>query len=188
MDPMNEVRWKLYAETVRTWLPLLISVCAISMTIYQAYNTRRHTRLSVQPRLSWTVNLAGNGGISYSLTNDGFGPAVLRSLDLKLDGEVVGPDGPATCDEIDRRLGRDGDAYDDLCQPLRACHFGIYARPGGRAQLARVRQRGRSPTAKIGRIRTNADDERADAALHHRAHSPRRWFDDHHRVHRYAAP
>jgi hypothetical protein len=115
MDPGNEVRWKLYAETVRTWLPIVISVCAISLTIFQAYSTRRHTRLSVQPRLDWTVNLGPDGGIAYSLVNDGFGPAILQSLNLELDGEVVGPDGPATCAEIDRRLGREGEAWDTAC-------------------------------------------------------------------------
>jgi hypothetical protein len=115
MDPLNDVRWKLYAEALRTWLPLVISVCAISLTIYQAYNTRRHTRLSVQPRLDWTVQLGPDGGIAYSLVNDGFGPAILRELNVKLDGEVVGPDGPATCAEIDRRLGREGDAWDTAC-------------------------------------------------------------------------
>ena len=67
MDPGNEVRWKLYAEAVRTWLPLVISACAISLTIYQAYNTRRHTRLSVQPRLDWTIDVTPDGGIAYSL-------------------------------------------------------------------------------------------------------------------------
>jgi hypothetical protein len=115
MEPGNEVRWRLVAEAVRTWLPLIISTCAISLTIYQAYNTRRHTRLSVQPRLDWTVNLQGDGGIAYSLTNDGFGPAILKQLNVKLDGEVVGPDGPATCAAIDRRLGREGDAWDTGC-------------------------------------------------------------------------
>jgi hypothetical protein len=115
MNPGNEVRWKLVAEAVRTWLPIVISVCAISLTIFQAYTARRHTRLSVQPRLDWTVNLGPDGGIAYSLVNDGFGPAILRSLDLELDGEVVGPDGPATCAEIDRRLGREGDAWDTRC-------------------------------------------------------------------------
>ena len=115
MDPGNEVRWKLYAEAVRTWLPLVISACVISLTIYQSYNTRRHTRLSVQPRLDWTIDVTPDGGITYSLLNNGFGPAILRSLNLRLDGEVVGPDGPATCGEIDRRLGRGGDAWDTGC-------------------------------------------------------------------------
>jgi len=115
MDPRNEVRWKLYAEGVRTWLPLVISVCAISLTIYQAYNTRRHTRLSVQPRLDWSVEIDGDGQVTYGLVNNGFGPALLTELTLLVDGAPVGPDGPATCAEIDRLLGREGDAWDTNC-------------------------------------------------------------------------
>lgn len=109
------VRWKLFAEAVRAWLPIVVSLCAISLTVFQAYSTRRHTRLSVQPRLDWTVNLGPDGGIAYRLANVGFGPAILRELQLELDGEVVGSDGPATCAEVDRRLGREGDAWDTAC-------------------------------------------------------------------------
>ena len=76
MDPGNEVRWRLYAEAVRTWLPIIISLCAISLTIYQAYTTRRHTRLSVQPRLGWR-SIDDRRRDTYSLVNDGFGPAIL---------------------------------------------------------------------------------------------------------------
>jgi hypothetical protein len=115
MDPGNEVRWKLYAEAVRSWLPVVISLCAISLTIYQAYNTRRHTRLSVQPRLDWSVTVDDGGAVTYGLVNNGFGPALLTELTLLLDGEPVGPDGPATCAELDRRLGREGDAWSTAC-------------------------------------------------------------------------
>ena len=115
MDAGGGVRWKLLAEAVRAWLPIVVSVCAISLTIFQAYSTRRHARLSVQPRLDWTVNLGPDGGIAYRLVNVGFGPAILQELQLALDGEVVGSDGPATCAEVDRRLGREGDAWDTAC-------------------------------------------------------------------------
>jgi hypothetical protein len=30
------VRWKLWAEAFRAWFPIVISVCAISLTIFQA--------------------------------------------------------------------------------------------------------------------------------------------------------
>ena len=115
MDPGNEVRWRLYAEAVRSWLPIIISLCAISMTIYQVSATRRHTRLSVQPRLGWSIDVGPTGEMTYSLVNDGLGPAILTELDLRVDDEVVGPDGPATCAEVDRRLGREGDGWETGC-------------------------------------------------------------------------
>jgi hypothetical protein len=110
MDPGNGVRWRLYAEAFRAWVPIVVSLCAISLTVFQAMATRRHMRLGVQPRLDVTLELGRGGDMTYRLVNDGFGPAVLKRLDYMLDGEVVGPDGPATCAEIDRRLGRDDDA------------------------------------------------------------------------------
>lgn len=115
MEPGDQTRWRLYAEAFRTWVPIVISLCAISLTIFQAYSTRRHTRLSVQPRLGWSIDVTPGGGVTYSLVNDGFGPAILQSLTLQVDGKVVGPDGPATCAEVDRQLGREGDAWDTGC-------------------------------------------------------------------------
>jgi hypothetical protein len=115
MDPGNATRWKLYAEAFRAWVPIVVSLCAISLTIFQAAATRRHMKLGVQPRVGWLVQIDGQGEITYSLINNGFGPAILTELNLKLDGEVVGPDGPATCAEVDRRLGREGDAWDTGC-------------------------------------------------------------------------
>ena len=114
-DPENQVRWKLWAEAFRLWVPIIVSLSAISLTVFQAMHTRRHARLSVQPRLDWSVAVGRTGDLTYSLVNDGFGPAVLKRLDLEIDGATVGPDGPATCAEIDRRLGREGDAWDTRC-------------------------------------------------------------------------
>ena len=76
---MNEgpVRWKLYAEAFRLWFPLVISLCAISLTVFQAMSTRRHARLSVQPRIEWRISEDAVPGIlELSLANVGFGPLV----------------------------------------------------------------------------------------------------------------
>lgn len=115
MEPGDSTRWKLYAELFRAWVPIVVSLCAISLTVFQAWSTRKHTRLSVQPRLDWSVQVSEGGGVTYTLANNGFGPAILTRLDLRVDGEVVGPDGPATCAEIDRRLGREGPDWDTAC-------------------------------------------------------------------------
>jgi len=116
MDPGGGVRWKLFAETFRIWLPVVISVCAISLTIFQAMATRRHTRLSVQPRVDWRIEqISEAGSVIVSLANLGFGPAIISDVTLMFDGEPLGPADPATCDEMDRRLGRDGDAWDTAC-------------------------------------------------------------------------
>jgi len=115
MDPGDSTRWKLYAEAFRAWVPIIVSLCAITLTVFQASTMRRHTRLSVQPRLGWSVQVEPDGALTYSLVNDGLGPAIITKFDFAVDGEVVGPDGPASCQEIDRRLGREGDGWDTSC-------------------------------------------------------------------------
>ncbi len=112
---MDPTRWKLYLEAVRLWVPIIVSLCAITMTVSQAMATRRHQRLSVQPRLDWKVDVTRDGEATYALANVGFGPAVLKSLTLTVDGKPVGPDGPATCAAIDTALGRGAPGWLTSC-------------------------------------------------------------------------
>lgn len=118
MDPDN-TRWKLWAEVVRLWLPVLISVCAISLTIFQATLARRHARLSVQPRLEWRVAQDDDAGtFALSLVNGGIGPAITSNVELVFDGRVLGPIGPETCEALDRALGHDGPDWETACVRL----------------------------------------------------------------------
>ena len=116
---MNEdpVRWKLYAEATRLWVPVVISLCAISLTVFQAMTTRRHARLSVQPRIEWHIaEDAVSGTIKLSLSNVGFGPGVLRDLAFVVDGDPIPADGLDACKELSRRIGRsDETAWDTDC-------------------------------------------------------------------------
>ncbi len=107
MDPEPErTRLRLFAEAFRLWAPIVVSLCAIGLTLFQAAQTRRHARLSVQPRLEWRVETDSAGTLGYSLVNNGFGPAVLTDLTLAVDGTPVGPDGLETCGRIAALLGR----------------------------------------------------------------------------------
>jgi hypothetical protein len=116
MDPENSPRWKLWAELVRMWVPVVISVCAISLTIFQALSTRRHARLSVQPRIDWRIiEDAVPGTVELSLANVGFGPGVIRDLAVVIDGEAIPAVDLDACLEVSRRIGRDGDAWDTHC-------------------------------------------------------------------------
>ena len=105
------------AEAVRAWVPIVISICAISMTIFQAMATRRHMRLSVQPRVDWRIEEdAGAGTVILSLANVGFGPAVVSDLAFVIDGEAVRATGPEACAEVDGRIGRgDAERWDTAC-------------------------------------------------------------------------
>jgi hypothetical protein len=107
MDPGSGVRWRLYLEAVRAWIPIVVSVCAISFTIYQGMLSRRHTKLSVQPRVDWRIEEdAGGGTLTLSLVNVGFGPAIVRDIAVLVDGEPIATDSLEACHEIAARIGR----------------------------------------------------------------------------------
>ena len=112
---MEPTRWRLYSEAARMWLPVVISLCAISLTVFQAMATRRHQRLSVQPRLEVNVAASRDGSLVYTLVNNGFGPAVLKDVEFTVDGAPIGPDGPASCARIDAALDRGEPDWDTSC-------------------------------------------------------------------------
>jgi hypothetical protein len=116
---MNEgpVRWKLYAEAMRLWIPIVVSLCAISLTIFQAMSTRRHARLSVQPRIEWRISEdARLGTLELSLTNVGFGPGAIRDAAFVVDGEALPAVSLEACREVSKRIGRDDEeTWDTYC-------------------------------------------------------------------------
>lgn len=115
-DPEGTGKWRRRAEHLRTWLPLLISVCAISLTIFQAAASRRHTRLSVQPRVDWRLLQEGSTGeVSISLVNSGFGPAIITHSAILHDGVELGRSGFAACDKLAEVLDRTGPDWDTSC-------------------------------------------------------------------------
>lgn len=158
MFPWDGARWKHWAEAFRLWLPLVISLCAISLTVFQAMSTRRHTRLSVQPRIDWRVMQdAATGSLAFSLVNVGFGPAVMEEVVMFFDGETLGPIGTDTCAELARRIGREGDTWDTDCSAIE----GEYVlRPGDSLTLFASRP---SPSATSDHRVSEADARKVSA-------------------------
>lgn len=69
---------------------VVISLCAIALTSYGLYATRRHNRLSVTPHLTdYTNRLITNEGLilSYDISNNGIGPAKIKSFVLFREGK-----------------------------------------------------------------------------------------------------
>lgn len=69
---------------------IVISLCAIALTVYGLYATRRHNRLSVTPQLAdYTNKLTTNEGLilSYDISNNGIGPARIRNFVLFREGK-----------------------------------------------------------------------------------------------------
>lgn len=74
----------------------IIAGCALGLTVYQAYLSRRHSRLSVRPHLTQFIHRdkkPGQAMLMYRLLNNGVGPAFIKSFQILLDGQlVVDPD------------------------------------------------------------------------------------------------
>jgi len=72
----------------------LIALCALGMTIWQAQTTRIHNRLTNTPVLQLNCQiLADENTIKVSITNDGLGPAKIKSTQIYLMGEALSEKG-----------------------------------------------------------------------------------------------
>lgn len=70
-------------EQVADWA----AVAAILLALFIGWQTRQHYRRSVKPLLSFDTIATGED-VGLRLTNGGLGPAIVRSVGLKLDGEA----------------------------------------------------------------------------------------------------
>ena len=69
----------------------ITSVCALVVSVASLWATRRHQRLSVTPHLAdYTNKLTTNEGLTltYEISNNGIGPARIRSFVLFRDGKA----------------------------------------------------------------------------------------------------
>lgn len=70
----------------------LIAVCALGLTVYQAYLARSHNKLSVRPHLTQFTHRdkrPSQGVLVYRILNNGVGPAFIKSFEIFLDGQLV---------------------------------------------------------------------------------------------------
>ncbi len=68
----------------------IIALCALILTVWQAHQTSRHNRLSVSPRLTTWLDCSEDRGVySVELMNNGIGPAVIKSFEMKVDGNEI---------------------------------------------------------------------------------------------------
>lgn len=70
----------------------IVAICALGLTLYQAYLFRQHNRLTVRPHLvsfSCRNKRPGQRVLVYSLLNNGVGPAFIKSFRILLDGQLV---------------------------------------------------------------------------------------------------
>lgn len=85
---------KLQPADIIATVSLAVAVLALIFTAWQAWITRRHSRLSVKPLLSWGTHktlTAATFEIVSILTNKGLGPAIVVDRYFTLDGKRYTP-------------------------------------------------------------------------------------------------
>jgi hypothetical protein len=64
---------------------LVVSVCAVAVSIYEASLERQHARAAAWPHVELTTNVSP-AGVKITALNSGIGPATLDSVDVRVDG------------------------------------------------------------------------------------------------------
>jgi hypothetical protein len=88
---------------------LVVSICALGLTIFQARQAWKHNRLSVQPRLTTYSSLytdEKDSHITYvtsTLKNCGLGPALIKSFTVVVGDDKISASEPTHLIDIAKR-------------------------------------------------------------------------------------
>lgn len=97
MDIINNIR-----NFIEHNVSIIIALCALFVTAYEAWSTRRHNKLSVKPHITTFTYRHRNsnkspsgetiltGTILIELLNNGLGPAVIQDFKVLLDNNDTG--------------------------------------------------------------------------------------------------
>ena len=83
-------KWYFNYELYVAGSALIVSVVALALGIYEANLEREHQRASVWPRLELNRSYDDTSSkLTYTLTNNGLGPAIIKFSTLSVNGKVV---------------------------------------------------------------------------------------------------
>ena len=83
----NMGKKKFSSELIISISAIIIAVVSVVVTVWQGIETRRHNRLSVQPRLELTFALSyKEDKADFTLKNKGLGPAILGNATAVING------------------------------------------------------------------------------------------------------
>lgn len=80
-------RWLVRPQTMIALSAVVLSVCGLFVSLYEASLIRRHHRASVWPHVAATVSLRSNA-VRFFVQNTGVGPARIRAATVTVDGET----------------------------------------------------------------------------------------------------
>jgi hypothetical protein len=70
---------------------VVIALCALIFSFWQAAESREHNRLSLKPHLTtWAQRQPDKGVFDVELINSGLGPAIIKRFTFLLDGQPLG--------------------------------------------------------------------------------------------------
>jgi hypothetical protein len=64
---------------------LFVSVCAVAVSMYEAWLDRQQAKASVWPHVELTISISGRGA-TITVLNSGIGPASLDAVEVRVDG------------------------------------------------------------------------------------------------------
>ncbi len=69
---------------------VVIALCVLIFTILSGWFTQRHNKLSVKPHLTtWITQRSQQHYYCLELVNNGLGPALITSMEITLDNQVI---------------------------------------------------------------------------------------------------
>ena len=68
---------------------IIIAITAVAFSIQQGCETRKHNQLTVVPILTFFVHAKQHSIVGIILKNSGFGPAIIKSFEIYVDGELI---------------------------------------------------------------------------------------------------
>jgi hypothetical protein len=72
---------------------MVIAFAALFLSVWQAYQYRKHNELSVKPFLQLISEMAaGEPANGILINNAGFGPAIIKDFRIYVDGKLMQPD------------------------------------------------------------------------------------------------
>jgi len=72
----------------------VIALCALVTALWQGIESRKHNKISFRPHLTtWSHNKSEQGIYAVDLLNNGLGPAIIKSFEIKVDGKVISGEG-----------------------------------------------------------------------------------------------
>jgi hypothetical protein len=70
---------RLEAKDYIALASMIIATCSLALTMYTGFATIRHNRLGAMPRVGFLLPDVKGQALTLSLTNRGFGPAIVRT-------------------------------------------------------------------------------------------------------------